>query len=172
MNTEFSRKVPNKDESRAGRWAWLTATFLGIGWLRPGPGTWASAAAVLLWWLISNFIAPEWRTATAITIAGGVILVGIPAATRIVRQSGDQDPSFVVIDEVAGQMIAMVAVPQSWKSLLASFILFRAFDIAKPPPLRRLEKFPEGTGIMLDDIGAGLYALAIMQALLHFGMLS
>ena len=58
-----------------------------------------------------------------------------------------------------------------WKTLLASLILFRVFDIVKPPPLRRLEDLPEGAGIMLDDIGAGLYALAAMQALRHFGLL-
>jgi len=126
---------------------------------------------MLLWWILSNIAAPGWRTAAAIMIAAVVTLVGIPAATRIVRQTGDNDPSFVVIDEVAGQMIAMIAVPQRWKSLLVSFILFRAFDIVKPPPLRRLERFPEGSGIMLDDLGAGLYVLAIMQALLHFGVL-
>jgi phosphatidylglycerophosphatase A len=126
---------------------------------------------MLLWWISSNIFAPEWRTAAAIMIAAVVTLIGIPAATRIVRQTGDNDPSFVVIDEVAGQMIAMIAVPQRWKSLLVSFILFRAFDIVKPPPLRRLERFPKGSGIMLDDLGAGLYALAIMQALLHFGVL-
>jgi phosphatidylglycerophosphatase A len=58
-----------------------------------------------------------------------------------------------------------------WQTLLAGFILFRAFDIVKPPPLRQLEKIPGGAGIMLDDVGAGLYALGILQAALHFGWL-
>jgi phosphatidylglycerophosphatase A len=58
-----------------------------------------------------------------------------------------------------------------WKTLLAGFILFRAFDIVKPPPLRLLEKIPGGSGIMLDDVGAGLYGLAILQTALHFGWL-
>jgi phosphatidylglycerophosphatase A len=58
-----------------------------------------------------------------------------------------------------------------WKTLLASLILFRAFDMVKPPPLRRLERLPGGTGIVLDDVGAGLYALAVLLGLRHFGLL-
>jgi phosphatidylglycerophosphatase A len=97
--------------------------------------------------------------------------VGIPAATRVARALGKGDPSQVVIDEAAGQMIAFIAVPLNWRCLLAGLILFRVFDITKPFPLRRLERLPEGTGIMLDDVGAGLYALAVMQLLLHFNVL-
>lgn len=77
----------------------------------------------------------------------------------------------MVIDEVAGQLITFVAVPLSWKSLLAGFILFRGFDILKPPPVRQLERLPGGAGIVLDDVAAGLYALALMHVLLHFGVL-
>lgn len=98
-------------------------------------------------------------------------LAGIPAATRVARDSNNRDPSFVVIDEVAGQMVALIAVPVRWKTLLVSFILFRVFDIWKPPPLRQLERIPEGTGIMLDDLGAGVYALAVTQLALYFGWL-
>jgi phosphatidylglycerophosphatase A len=86
----------------------------------------------------------------------------------VARESGRKDPGFVVIDEVAGQMIALIAAPLDWKYLLASFILFRSFDIVKPFPLRRLERLPEGTGIMMDDVGAGLYALVLVQALHYF----
>jgi len=82
-----------------------------------------------------------------------------------------KDPQFVVIDEVAGQLITFICVPLTWKSLLLGFILFRVFDILKPPPVRQLERIPEGAGIVLDDVGAGLYALAIMHLLLHFGIL-
>ena len=82
-----------------------------------------------------------------------------------------KDPQFVVIDEVAGQLIALIAVPLAWKTFLAGFILFRVFDIIKPPPVRQLERLPEGTGIVLDDVAAGLYALMIMQLLLHSGLI-
>jgi phosphatidylglycerophosphatase A len=76
-----------------------------------------------------------------------------------------------VIDEVAGQLIALIAVPLSWKSLLAGFILFRAFDIIKPPPVRQLEALPEGAGIMLDDVAAGICALAVVHLLLRLSLL-
>jgi phosphatidylglycerophosphatase A len=72
-----------------------------------------------------------------------------------------------VIDEVAGQMIALIGTPVTWKYLLASLILFRGFDIVKPFPLRRLESLPEGTGIMMDDVGAGIYSLLLLQLGLH-----
>ena len=99
-------------------------------------------------------------------------LIGIPAATRVARGSGTKDPQFVVIDEVAGQLVALIGVPLAWKSFLAGFILFRVFDIVKPPPVRQLEAIPEGAGIVLDDVAAGLYALATMHLLLHFGPLT
>ncbi len=154
------------------RWATLIATFFGAGRLHPGPGTWGSLATVLLWWLVTRWIAPDWQTISAIVLAGLVVLIGIPAATQVARFSGLEDPQFVVIDEVAGQLIAFIGVPVSWKSLLLGFILFRGFDIVKPPPVRQLEKLPEGFGIVIDDVGAGLYALAIMQLFLHFGVFS
>ncbi len=100
-----------------------------------------------------------------------VTLIGIPAATRVARGAGKKDPQFIVIDEVAGQLVALIAVPLAWKSFLAGFILFRAFDIVKPPPVRQLEAIPEGAGIILDDIAAGLYALLVVHLFLHFGLL-
>jgi phosphatidylglycerophosphatase A len=100
-----------------------------------------------------------------------VIAVGIPAATRVARAASLKDPQFVVIDEVAGQLITLIAAPVTWKCLLAGFILFRGFDIVKPPPVRSLERLPEGFGIVIDDVGAGIYALVVMQLLLHFGIL-
>jgi phosphatidylglycerophosphatase A len=107
----------------------------------------------------------------AIALAVLITLLGIPAATRVARASALKDPQFIVIDEVAGQLIALIGVPLSWKSLLAGFVLFRAFDIIKPPPVRQLEALAEGAGIMLDDVGAGICALAVLHLLLHFGLL-
>jgi phosphatidylglycerophosphatase A len=101
-----------------------------------------------------------------------VIPLGILAATRVARVAGSKDPQFVVIDEVAGQLIALIAVPLAWKTFLAGLILFRAFDIIKPPPVRQLEKLPEGTGIVLDDVAAGIFAFVVMHLLLHFGLLT
>jgi len=105
-------------------------------------------------------------------MAAFITLIGVPAATRVARSSATKDPQFVVIDEVAGQLIALIAVPLGWKTFLAGFILFRAFDIIKPPPVRQLERLPEGSGIVLDDVAAGVFALAVMHLLLHFGLLT
>jgi phosphatidylglycerophosphatase A len=149
----------------------MVATFFGIGNLRPGPGTWGSAVTVVLWWTLARSISPALRPWAACFLAVIAILAGIPAATRVARGSGKKDPQFVVIDEVAGQLITLIAAPITWQSLLLGFILFRAFDIVKPPPVRHLERLPEGTGIVIDDVGAGLYALAVMQVVLHFGLL-
>jgi phosphatidylglycerophosphatase A len=162
---------PPSSRPRAPLWAKLAATFFGAGLLQPGPGSWGSAATVLFWWLLSHWISSSWQPAATVSLAAVAVLIGIPAATRVARAAGLKDPQFVVIDEVAGQLITLIAVPVSWQSLLLGFILFRGFDIVKPPPVRQLENLPEGIGIVVDDVGAGLYALALMQIALHFGLL-
>ena len=167
MKSEFERTPP----ANPPLWATLVATFFGVGRGRPGPGTWGSAAIVLLWWLLTRQIPPQWQPWTAAALALVAIAIGIPAATIVSRAAAAKDPQFIVIDEVAGQLLTLIAVPASWKCLLAGFILFRGFDMVKPPPVRQLERLPEGTGIVTDDVGAGFYALAVMHLLLHFGVL-
>jgi phosphatidylglycerophosphatase A len=126
----------------------------------------------VIWAAVAHQLTPSVRTPAAIALAALVTLVGIPAATRVARASGTKDPQSVVIDEVAGQLIALIAVPLAWKTFLAGLILFRAFDIVKPPPVRQLERLPEGAGIVLDDVAAGIFALVGMHLLLHFGLLT
>jgi len=167
-----SLAVAEASRPPAPLWATLVATFFGIGRLRPGPGTWASAATVVIWAAVAHQLTPSLRTSVAIALAALITLVGIPAATRVARASAAKDPQFVVIDEVAGQLIALIAVPLAWKTFLAGLILFRAFDILKPPPVRQLERLPEGAGIVLDDVAAGIFAFAAMHLLLHFGLLT
>ena len=164
--------VAGASRPSAPLWATLVATFFGIGRLRPGPGTWGSVAALVLWAAVAYLLAPSLRTPVAIVLAVLVTLIGIPAATLVARASAVKDPQFVVIDEVAGQLITLIAVPLAWKTFLAGLILFRVFDIVKPPPMRQLERLPEGTGIVLDDVAAGIFALVAMHLLLHFGILS
>lgn len=113
----------------------------------------------------------KWQPGILALLIAVAVAFGIPAATRICRSAGIKDPQFVVIDEVAGQWITLLFAPVTWKSVAVGFILFRGFDIVKPPPVRQLERLPEGTGIVADDIAAGIYALAIMQLLLRFGFL-
>ena len=149
-------------------WAWAIGTFFGAGLLKPGPGTYGSIAAVLLWYAAAHILHPS-PVALAIGTAITAILatlIGIPAATIVARESGREDPGHVVIDEVAGQLIALIAIPADWPHAALSLLLFRLFDIFKPPPIRQFERLPAGTGIMLDDVAAGLFALAVAQ-LLH-----
>jgi phosphatidylglycerophosphatase A len=126
---------------------------------------------MLLWAALARTLPLPFRTPVLIALAAIITLVGIPAATLVSRAAAKKDPSIVVIDEVAGQLISLVAVPLAWKTFLAGFILFRVFDILKPPPVRQLERLPEGSGIVLDDVAAGIYSLAVMQLLLHLGLL-
>ncbi len=142
------------------RWAWITATLFGIGHLRPGPGTYASVATVLLWFGAAHTLHPSTSTLVAATAAAALLatLLGIPAATIVARESSRKDPSHVVIDEVAGQLVALLALSPTWPHAALSLLLFRLFDILKPPPIRQLEKLPGGTGIVLDDLAAGLLA--------------
>jgi len=151
-------------------WAWAVGTFFGAGLLRPGPGSWGSAAAALLWLAAARgfHLAPgplAWLTAAAALCA---IAIGIPAATIVERESGRPDPGRVVIDEVAGQWIALIGSRVNLSHLLAGFLFFRLFDIVKPWPARQLESLPAGWGIMLDDVAAGVYALLLMLALQHW----
>lgn len=155
----------------APRWATLVATFFGAGRLRPGPGTWGSLAASLLWWLLASHLPAPWQVPAILLLIVSATAIGIPAATLEARGCGKEDPSHVVIDEVAGQLLTLIACPILWKPLMAGFILFRVFDIVKPPPIRRLERLPEGTGIVVDDLGAGIYGLIALQLLLHFHLL-
>lgn len=155
----------------APRWATLAATLFGIGRLRPGPGTWGALATALLWWVLASQLPPAARLPVIALLIALTVAIGIPAATLEARGCGNKDPSHVVIDEVAGQLLTLLACPIVWRALLAGFILFRVFDIMKPPPIRRLEKLPEGTGIVVDDLGAGVYGLIVLQLLLHFGFI-
>jgi phosphatidylglycerophosphatase A len=149
-------------------WAWLIGTFFGAGLLKPGPGTYGSISAVLLWYAAAHILHPA-PAALAIGTAIAALLatlIGIPAATIVANESGREDPGHVVIDEVAGQLIALIAIPADWQHAALSLLLFRFFDILKPPPVRQLERLHGGAGIMLDDVGAGIYALAVAQ-LIH-----
>jgi phosphatidylglycerophosphatase A len=171
MKTEPAEKLDSHAQSPAPLWATLAATFFGAGRIKPGPGTWGSAAAALIWFALARYIPAAWQTEVLAALAAITVAIGIPAATLVARASRVKDPQFVVIDEVAGQWITLLFAPVAWKTVLAGFILFRAFDIVKPPPVRQLERLPEGTGIVVDDVAAGIYALAVLQLLLHFGVL-
>jgi phosphatidylglycerophosphatase A len=167
MNNEGSPTAQLQNKNGTKYWATAVATFFGIGYLKPGPGTWASVAAVALWAVFARFAHPTPHQ-LLFTLLGATVfavLLGVPAATIVERQSGRADPGFVVIDEVIGQWIALLFCPPDWRHALVALILFRLFDITKPFPIRRLERLPAGSGIVFDDVGAGLYALVVVTVL-------
>jgi len=142
---------------------WL-ATGLGAGFLPIAPGTWGSAEAVMIAAVVM-WVAPAQAFWVIAGLCGLATVAGIPAATVVSRQETTKDPSIVVIDEVAGQFVTFLFVPLSLPWLIAGFFVFRLFDIVKPFPARQIEALPEGWGIMLDDLVAGLYAgLLLMLA--------
>lgn len=163
-SSSASEEPSGISRQKRSAWAWTLATFFGAGLLRPGPGTWGSLAAAAIWYFGLGAAHLTEAHAMTVTAAGAalVTLIGIPAATRVERESGITDPGFVVIDEVAGQWLSLVAAPLNWRCALAAFLLFRFFDIVKPWPARQLEKLQGGTGIMLDDLAAGAYALILI----------
>jgi phosphatidylglycerophosphatase A len=165
--TPIRTPTPAPAATRKTLWAWTIATFFGSGLLKPGPGTWGSVAALLLWAALAMGAHAPASTVMWALIAGIVVTIalGVPAATIAARESGRKDPGFVVIDEVTGQWIALLGSPADWKHGLIALILFRLFDITKPPPARQLEALPEGWGIVFDDVAAGLYAWGVAAIL-------
>ncbi len=156
---------PEKQQRTA--WAWTIATFFGAGLGKPGPGTWGSVAALLLWGAVTWLFHPTPNSLLLVVFIGIIssIACGVPAATVAARESGRHDPGFVVIDEVAGQWITLIGSPADLRHGVIALILFRLFDITKPFPIRRLERLPEGWGIVFDDVAAGLYALGVASLL-------
>jgi len=183
LNPTAVSAEPVKTLPRAGRSARdylaLAIATCGVGYLPLAPGTWGSLVGVGIYLLLQLwtyrliqllfapnslgrvvrfpiFIAAELVVITVIT------LVGIWAASRTEKLLGRKDPGRVVIDEVAGQLIALLPlVPRldhGWVSIISAFLLFRLFDIIKPYPARRLEGLESGLGIMADDVVAGAYA--------------
>ena len=137
---------------------WL-ATCFKIGHLPIAPGTWGSLAAVIGWWLWLQYLDPLVFIVLIITI----FTIGVFATNIIIDHTGEKDPSRVVIDEVSGQWLGLLMLPDGAVYIAGAFILFRFLDILKPWPIRQLEQFPKGWGVMLDDMLAGLLTLGLIQ---------
>ena len=133
------------------------ATWFGCGYSPIAPGTVGSLAAVAIAYCLP--LRPIYFAALALAM----LPVAIWAAGVTARHSKLKDPQIVVVDEVLGQWITLAgATSLNWKSWLAAFVLFRLFDIWKPPPIRRLEALPAGRGIVADDVMAGLYGALVL----------
>lgn len=139
----------------------------GSGLFPKAPGTMGTVAAIPVVWLASYLDTTGFIIATVVAFLVGIYLCGYTA-----KAMGEHDHPSIVWDEIAGYMVAMIAVPVSVSTLLLAFILFRFFDILKPWPIRYLDRHMHGgLGIMVDDILAGLASLAIIHAVLAMGWL-
>ena len=125
----------------------------------------------MLWFIAAHFLylpaGPRGFLALTLLALAIVTALGIPASTIVAREAATEDPGFVVVDEVAGQLLALAGLSPSILHAVLALVLFRLFDITKPWPIRRLEQLHGGLGIMLDDLAAGAIALLVAQLLVH-----
>jgi len=142
---------------RLARWI---ATGCGLGYAPIASGTVASAAAAVAWYLLPLDGRAQWALALL------VACMGWWAAEQVAKQTGDPDPSMVVIDEVAGMWLALAGLPKTAPVVFAAFLLFRVLDIGKFPPMKQLERLPGGFGIMMDDVAAGAIARLLLGVVL------
>jgi phosphatidylglycerophosphatase A len=156
------------------RMGWTRAMLVtagGLGCIQPFGGTWGSLPPTVVAFVLAWAAVPEWQLNVSLVVLG---LIGCVACIRFGSLAeeayGRKDPNPVVADEIAGQAIALLALPWHlgefwWNGFLAgsAFIAFRIFDIIKPPPARNLEHIKGGMGILVDDLVAGAMALAVVQ---------
>lgn len=183
--------VPRNARSAKDYLALIIATC-GVGYLPIAPGTWGSLVGVAIYLIVRRAVLRPIMQLTApgsflrfeplvilipaeLTVITLITLAGFWAASRAEKLFGRKDPGKVVIDEVAGQLIALLPlVPGTdpgWLSIIVSFLLFRFFDIVKPYPARRLEKLESGLGIMTDDLVAGAYAAVATSVIIALAWL-
>lgn len=145
--------------------AWWVCTWSGVGLLPKFPGTWGSLAALPFAWVILDL----WGPLGLLIATGAVTALGIWAAGIFCDRSGQNDPQVIVVDEVAGQWLALCAATLSTGDFALGFILFRIFDILKPWPASWADRsLHGGWGVMLDDVAAGAYAALCLLAVRYF----
>jgi len=156
----FGHRTPNP-QSRIP--ALLLSTALGVGYIPVAPGTFGSAAGLLLWALLPS--SPAAQGATIV----GLFIVGSWSGGVAEQHFGRPDPGQVVIDEVMGMLITLFLNPVGWLGAFGGFLLFRLFDVIKPYPSNRLELLHGGIGVMADDGMAAIYANIALRVVLAFG---
>jgi phosphatidylglycerophosphatase A len=172
-STPFNSDLLGKEKASAGhspfgkRLILALATWGGVGFLPGAPGTWGTAAALPLWWLLTQLGFTGYALALAALLAVGVLVAG-PAQDLL----GQKDHPAIVIDEVVGLLIALAGVPLNWTWALMGFLAFRALDILKPWPISRLNRGTSGLAVVADDVAAGVVArlvLAVAQTMVGGG---
>jgi phosphatidylglycerophosphatase A len=139
----------------------IIATGFYSGYLPKAPGTWGSLVGLLLFFLLHTLSLEIY-----LAVVAGIFVIGTFAAGEAEKIMDRQDPGLVVIDEIVGMLITMIAVPATPLNMALGFILFRIFDIAKPFPVGLIDqRFHGGVGIMLDDVMAGIFSLAAIHLL-------
>jgi len=144
--------------SPAERFGIWMATGFGLGYAPIASGTAGSLGGVLLYGVLHPLPWPMYLTTVA-----GLAFLGVWSADGAERIFGKKDCGYIVIDEIVGLMISVFLIPWKWPWILAAFMLFRVFDVLKPFPLRRMELCSGGVGILLDDVGAGLYTNLLLH---------
>jgi phosphatidylglycerophosphatase A len=139
--------------------AHVLSVWFGCGHVPYVPGHSGTIGAIPLYLLVRPY-GPLAVAATALVVT----LVGIWSSGRVERRLGIKDPQIVVIDEVAGVLVAWTAAPPTWRALIVGGLAFRLFDWLKPWPARRAERLPGGPGVMLDDVAAGFWGAALVLA--------
>lgn len=147
------------------------ATWFGCGLAPVAPGTVGALGALATAAFVEHYL--HWGPLGWGAFALGCTPIGIWAAGQYAETSGKKDPGAVVIDEVLGLWLTLAGAAHltGWRPWLAAFVLFRIFDIAKPFPIRKLEAIPGGAGIVIDDLGAGIYGAFVLWTLFRFGLL-
>ena len=138
----------------------FAATFFYLGKLPFAPGSWGSLGALALW----LFLPLSYAVHLAVILI--LFILGVYSSNKVAEDMDDHDPSEVVIDEAVGMGISLFMLPHSLGLYILAFILFRFFDIFKPSFIYRIQNLPGGWGIMLDDVLAGFFTLAIVTGFL------
>ena len=137
----------------------MLATALGVGFIKPAPGTWGSLAALLVWW----FWLVELPLLLQLGICGAYFALGWWASSSIARVFATDDAGEIVADEAVGMWLALLLCPPVWWLAGLAFALFRLFDIAKPGPIGWLDRNVKGgLGVMLDDVLAGVLTAIVL----------
>lgn len=144
----------------------IIATCFGIGYVQKGAGTLAALFCCLGWFFLKG---AETSFLFQLVLLFLLFFIGVVASSAVEKEWG-KDSNRVVVDEVHGMLLSLFLLPSTWQWVLAAFLLFRAFDIAKPLGIRKMETLPGGWGVMVDDVLAGVYSNVLLQIAhkLHF----
>ncbi|HET8542570.1 MAG TPA: phosphatidylglycerophosphatase A [Anaeromyxobacter sp.] len=155
----YAARKGARPTARPGPWV-LLAAWGPCGYAPVAPGTFGTLGAIPLYLVLSRAGAEAYVALTA-----ALVVVATFAAERAGRYWGVADASPIVIDEVAGYLVTLALVPFSWQAVAAGFLLFRIFDVLKPWPASAFDRMKNGFGVVMDDLAAGVWAWAAIQAL-------